>query len=109
ERFDPDVSVQFEIANQALPAVTNGAPGGGMVMGGTLPGAVADPSPGAPSTAEVSGHLPPDPVIPGAVGNGAAGASSSAALASLGPGTRPADERTRLNPDLTFTTFVTGK
>src|SRR5690606_25406407 len=44
ERFDPDVSVQFEIANQALPAVTNGEPGGGMAMGGTLPGALAGPS-----------------------------------------------------------------
>ncbi len=109
ERFDQDVSVQFEIANQAQPAVANGEAGGGMPMGATMPGAFADPVQGTPSTSEVSGHLPADPVIQGLGGNGPAGAAGTAALASLGPGTRPADERTRLNPDLTFTTFVTGK
>jgi chromosomal replication initiator protein len=79
ERFDPDVSVQFEVLAAEADEIASA------------------------HFARDQGNI--TPVLDIAVGP----TSGNGALASLGPGTRPADERTRLNPDLTFTTFVTGK
>ena len=87
ERFDPDVSVQFEVMNCE-------APGRLEIPGKASEFAYADEA--------TIGH-PTD--------SGSAGPVSDIGKAAVfsALGSRPPDERTKLNPDLTFTSFVTGK
>ena len=119
QHFEPDVSVHFEVLREGTDAVdradpssddgvgapaddaafraadVNGHPGTGDTAGTGVPG----DHPGYPAHASFPAHASP--------GSHAADAGPGAAFAGLGA--RPADEKSRLNPDLTFTTFVTGK
>jgi chromosomal replication initiator protein len=99
QQFDADVSVQFEVLNQ--PVRNESSDDGGQ-----------DSRAGQASMSETPVH-PEMGVSPGYVtrqagaGEGSHGNGRSNAFSALG--SRPPDERTKLNPDLTFTSFVTGK
>ena len=103
EQFDSDVSVQFEVLNRPTSDATADAP------------YVADPAGFQPAMSDPAGsgspagHGPAAFVAPDApaTGNGADAGHGRAVFSALG--SRPPAERTKLNPDQTFTTFVTGK
>jgi chromosomal replication initiator protein len=106
QQFDTDVSVQFEVLNQPVRSESGEDPGqGGTASHLTMSGQPTHPEMGV-SPGYVSRHAGP-----GDGGNGSNGAHGgngrSTAFSALG--SRPPDERTKLNPDLTFTSFVTGK
>ena len=89
ERFDPDVSVQFEVIN--------------CEASGRLEGPGKAPEFAYADEATVGHHTDAGSAGPASdIGNGKAAVFSAL-------GSRPPDERTKLNPDLTFTSFVTGK
>jgi chromosomal replication initiator protein len=92
EQFDADVSVQFEVLNRPprsdAPADESAALEHQDT--GTAQALANDPAAG-------SSHD----------GDAADGGQARAVFSALG--SRPPDERTKLNPDLTFTSFVTGK
>ena len=99
-QFDSDVSVQFEVLNRPqkaeVPTDAEFAAGSGAL--GSRDPAAGDDSAGARAQ---SGAGPSDNT------DSADGAPGRAAFSALG--SRPPDERTKLNPDLTFDSFVTGK
>ena len=95
QQFDADVSVQFEVLNRApAPAESEFAPAHASIEDGAAPFSSATDKQGHDSGV---GHS----------ADGAAGNGRSNTFSALG--SRPPDERTKLNPDLTFTSFVTGK
>ncbi len=97
EQFDTDVSVQFEVLNR--PQKEDTPPDGGFAAGLAAP---EHQDTGA--TQALAG----DPAAgPSAGVDAADGGHARAVFSALG--SRPPDERTKLNPDLTFTSFVTGK
>jgi chromosomal replication initiator protein len=102
EQFDADVSVQFEVLGRASPepaAVDDDTDA--IAPPGEFP---EDAHPTAPQMGISPGYVP----RPGSSAEGGTAANGrSGAFSALG--SRPADERTKLNPDLTFTSFVTGK
>jgi chromosomal replication initiator protein len=102
QQFDADVSVQFEVLNP--PARTDSGADDGR-HGTTDPSQLIMPGRQIPPEMGVSpGYV----ARHGGAGEGAqAGNGRSNAFSALG--SRPPDERTKLNPDLTFTSFVTGK
>ncbi|MBA3477223.1 MAG: chromosomal replication initiator protein DnaA [Lautropia sp.] len=102
QQFDPDVSVQFEVL---------GHPPRGDAAGNGL----ADPDhrledsaqPALRTRAEGHGPVPGAGQGPAGVGNTDNAPCRATVFSALG--SRPPDERTKLSPDLTFTSFVTGK
>ena len=103
EQFDSDVSVQFEVLNRPPKSEETTAdsgftdsPSGPAALGTAEFAPVHAPAAGNPPLAGAATAV--DPIDSG---------HARAAFSALG--SRPADERTRLNPDLTFTSFVTGK
>jgi len=108
--ISPDTRVSFEISAGADPepqAATNGHPGHG--------------HPAAPASAHATLDLSGAAALPGfaaqTAGPGERIAHAAApdergprpGFSALQPSVSPAAERSRLNPDLTFETFVTGK
>jgi chromosomal replication initiator protein len=107
QQFDADVSVQFEVLNRA--PRTDAPPGATGHADQSAPGAAGGPDDFARlPQPEDSSWAQPNASRPVADAEGADAVSGrSATFSALG--SRPADERTKLNPDLTFTSFVTGK
>ena len=93
QQFDADVSVQFEVLNRGPARNENEV-------------AQAD-APIDPGNAGFSGAADKQDNGAGPGAEGGPGNGRSTAFSALG--SRPPDERTKLNPDLTFTSFVTGK
>jgi chromosomal replication initiator protein len=88
--ISPDARVSFEISGGDDPSVPAAAP--------------------AAQAAIEPLHLAPGQPLPGfAAQTGASLATPQPGFSALQPSVSPAAERSRLNPDLTFETFVTGK
>jgi chromosomal replication initiator protein len=103
QQFDSDVSVQFEVLAQ--PPRAEAVQGEGSVPVYRIEDSA---QPGQQARSGGNGQAPGSGSSPAAMAEMPDGSPCRTTVFSA-LGSRPADERTKLNPDLTFTSFVTGK